>query len=397
MMRRVLFALAAALFSALLGALFNHGLAFVIHWQQQAHWLVFLLPVVLIVTQLSEFRLSRTTQEHALLVTRFRLSPDTVAGFLTGPLTWLSHLGGASVGREGVAIRLGRSVAETLSQFPFFGRAGLSGLLILRVGSAAGFAAVFGTPVSSVVFAYEAFRTQSSQLGNESGSVAIDWMSVFCVGSAAALSHFFAEHLFFVTHPQWLVEPFNLSWKVFAFLLLLSLAFYWFAKAHLKILEVLSARLAQRRALTMMIAFLLSCLLFTSFVAPYRNLGSHFLDSFFSPQAQTATAGVWDWLFKWLATVASVALGFKGGEVTPLLAIGALLSCALSALIGVAAKPIAVAGFSGLFAAVLRVPLTGAVLAIEVFGWSGWAAAVVCVLLLVWSRCWDHKVTNSAH
>ena len=44
---------------------------------------------------------------------------------------------------------------------------------------------------------------------------------------------------------------------------------------------------------------------------------------------------------------------------------------------------IAVAGYSGLFAAILRVPVAGAVLAIELFGANGWSGAVVCLMLLL--------------
>lgn len=400
-MPRVLFALAAALLSALLGALFNHGLELVIHWQQQAQWLVFLLPVVLIVTQMSESRLFQMNQEHSSQDNRFHLSSETLAGFLTGPLTWLSHLCGASVGREGVAIRLGRSVAEALSQVPVFVKLGLSGALVLRVGSAAGFAAVFGTPFASIVFAYEAFGAKADTVLDDAGSTPKGGTSFFCVSIAAVLSHFFAEHLFFVTHPHWIVESFELSWKLFVFLFSLSLAFYWFATVHIKLLKFLSACFARlsvrRRASFFALVFVFSFLLFTPFFASHRNLGSHFLNSLFSMPAETVAASVWDWFFKWLATLASVAFGFKGGEVTPLLAIGSLLSFALSALLGVSAKPIAVAGFSGLFAAVLRVPLTGAVLALEVFGVSGWPAAFVCALLLLWSWCWDRRLMDGAH
>jgi H+/Cl- antiporter ClcA len=68
-----------------------------------------------------------------------------VPAYLIIPATWLSHLAGASVGREGTAVTMGRVFGEKISGHELFPKAGM----------AAGFASVFGTPLAGAFFALE--------------------------------------------------------------------------------------------------------------------------------------------------------------------------------------------------------------------------------------------------
>ena len=65
--------------------------------------------------------------------------------YLIIPGSWLSHLAGASVGREGVAVNMGKVLGEKISALDVFPKAGM----------AAGFASVFGTPLAGAFFALE--------------------------------------------------------------------------------------------------------------------------------------------------------------------------------------------------------------------------------------------------
>ena len=69
----------------------------------------------------------------------------SVPAYLIIPATWLSHLAGASVGREGTAVTMGRVLGEKISSSEIFAKAGM----------AAGFASVFGTPLAGAFFAPE--------------------------------------------------------------------------------------------------------------------------------------------------------------------------------------------------------------------------------------------------
>ena len=66
--------------------------------------------------------------------------------------TWLAHLFGASVGREGVAVQLGATVANQFQQW-FSSKRNRQILLI--IGMASGFAGLFGTPLAATFFAIE--------------------------------------------------------------------------------------------------------------------------------------------------------------------------------------------------------------------------------------------------
>ena len=74
----------------------------------------------------------------------------TVGIFITSAI---SHLFGASVGREGAALQIGGGIAAFLSRK--FGLSKEDTQILVRVGMAAVFSAVFGTPLAAVLFALE--------------------------------------------------------------------------------------------------------------------------------------------------------------------------------------------------------------------------------------------------
>ena len=69
--------------------------------------------------------------------------------------TWLGHLLGASVGREGVAVQIASAGASLLT--PALQRQ-QDRRRLLVAGVAAGFAGLFCTPLAAVFFALELFR-----------------------------------------------------------------------------------------------------------------------------------------------------------------------------------------------------------------------------------------------
>jgi H+/Cl- antiporter ClcA len=79
--------------------------------------------------------------------------------------TVVTHLFGGSAGREGTAVQMGGSIASTLARPLGLGAGELRTLLM--AGIAAGFGAVFGTPVAGAVFAVEVLvigRIESASL-----------------------------------------------------------------------------------------------------------------------------------------------------------------------------------------------------------------------------------------
>jgi H+/Cl- antiporter ClcA len=112
----------------------------------------------------------------------------------------------------------------------------------------------------------------------------------------------------------------------------------------------------------------------------YAGLGTVLID-----EAFVHALPAQDVALKALFTSWSIGTGFKGGEVTPLFAIGASLGNALSVWmapwLSVPLSFMAALGWVGVFAAATRTPLACTVMAMELFGWAlAPHAALVCWL-----------------
>jgi H+/Cl- antiporter ClcA len=91
-----------------------------------------------------------------------------------------------------------------------------------------------------------------------------------------------------------------------------------------------------------------------------------------SIQSSFSAAGAepYSWILKLIFTSVSIGSGFKGGEVTPLLFIGAALGNFMARYIFFSAHVdlFAAMGFSAVFGAASNTPLTSTILGIEMFG-----------------------------
>jgi H+/Cl- antiporter ClcA len=97
----------------------------------------------------------------------------------------------------------------------------------------------------------------------------------------------------------------------------------------------------------------------------FLNLGLPWLDQIFHGGQAVPS---WAFLVKLAFTVVTVGFGFKGGEVTPLFVIGALLGAACAGILHVPVPLLAAVGFIGVFAAASNTPLASTLMGIELFG-----------------------------
>ena len=93
-------------------------------------------------------------------------------------------------------------------------------------------------------------------------------------------------------------------------------------------------------------------------------------------------------LVKLLLTALLLVCGFKGGEITPTLCIGATLGCLVGVWLGGDAGFLAALGMVVLFAACTDCPLAAVLLGVEAFGFGGilWYIAGAAVAYLLTSR-----------
>jgi H+/Cl- antiporter ClcA len=284
-----------------------------------------------------------------------RLAPLAIAG------TWVAHLFGASVGREGVGLQVAGALTDATLR-----RTDESTRRIALVASlAAGFAAVFGVPAAGAVFALEIAGPRRRSLP-----------VVVAVAVAAGTGHLVVSGLGH-HHGSWPQLRLSLSALDLLRLLLLGVAmaltgrlFHWAVRR----VRALGARRSRwLRASVGGVAVLLGALVFGR---DYLGLSV--------PLAVTAVAGVntswWRGFIKIGFTAVSLGAGFPGGEVTPLFVIGATTAAAVSSAIGLNVSAGAAVGFVTVFASVAAVPVTGVVLAVELFGWAMFWPVVMATL-----------------
>ncbi|MEY4064134.1 MAG: hypothetical protein RIR26_342 [Pseudomonadota bacterium] len=382
MLLHLFFLSVLALVSAFLARVFTVGLEGALAAQASFPYLVFLLPVVLFVTRFSERVLERLARSE----NGEPRHKDVLQGYAVVPLTWLSHCAGASVGREGVAVQLGRSVAKTLASVTAVQGPWCREEALFKYGVASGFAAIFGTPFAAAVFAFEFFRTQNPEPRQ------VKWMNAareaVPVFFSAFLSHQFATRLFGMRHTQFLVPNFEFSSAFFAFVMIVVLGAFFAARLHEAMTRSMKTLFFSWHQRHMLLAYVPSVLLLVVLslppFIPHRNLGTYFIEGVLSHAQSPLQPSGWEWWCKSFVTSLSVAAGFRGGEVTPLFSMGVLLAYPLSFLFKVPAAKAAATGFASLFACVMRAPWTGVILSFELFGWEGGlGGALVCALLAI--------------
>jgi H+/Cl- antiporter ClcA len=274
--------------------------------------------------------------------------------------TLVTHLFGGSAGREGTAVQMGGSIASAFARWLRPGAEGVR--VLLMAGVAAGFGAVFGTPLAGAVFAAEV-------------------LTVGRVRYAALLPCLVAAFVADATCRAWGIEhtAYRVQFPDITALLLLkvlvaAVAFgaasrLFVALSHgmsaftKKIIPCAPLRPALGGALVIEL-FLLAG------TRDYLGLGvtgapgAITIASFFtSPEIHP-----WSWLWKLAFTVVTLGTGFKGGEVTPLFFIGAALGNVLAGVLGAPTDLFAAFGFVAIFAGATKTPLACTLMGIELFG-----------------------------
>ncbi len=284
-----------------------------------------------------------------------RLAPLVLLG------TLVTHLFGGSAGREGTAVQMGGGVAGGLARRLRLGSDATS--LMLRCGMAAGFGAVFGTPLGGAIFAVEVVRTGLPRLGWIIPVLAASFLGDrTCQLLGAVHSHFHVG--------QASVNPLLIG-KVVAAALAFGLAARLFAQLHHVSKKFFTSHI--RNPVLRPVAGALIVMVVAWVTGAHDCLG---LGVERGPQGGASIlaaftpggADSFDWLKKTVLTVLTVGSGFKGGEVTPLFFVGSTLGNALSLLLSAPPDLFAALGFIAVFAAASKTPLACTVMGAELFG-----------------------------
>jgi H+/Cl- antiporter ClcA len=347
----------------------------------RARWdhphLLFLLPVAGAAIGLLYHLLGKSVEAGNNLIVEQIHAPGGGVPSRMAPLvlvgTVVTHLFGGSAGREGTAVQMGGSIASTACRWFKLPAADVRTLLM--VGVAAGFGAVFGTPLTGAIFAVEVLA-----LGRMSydalvpcliGAVAGDWAN-----TAWGVGHTHYHVAAFATHARSTTTAgvsAALLGKVALAAMAFGLASVLFAELAHSLARVFKwavpspvLRPAVGGAIVIALVYALGTRDYLGLgvtTDPHTPGGVSIL-SCFHPGGATP----WSWWWKILFTAVTLSSGFKGGEVTPLFFVGAALGNTLAWLLGAPVDLFAALGFIAVFAGATNTPLACTVMAVELFG-----------------------------
>ena len=374
--RWLVICIAIAMLVGSASAIFLHSMEWATQTREANHWLIWGLPFAGFAVGWLYLKFGSSVEAGNNLLIEEVHQPKSTVPLRMAPMvllgTVVSHLFGASVGREGTAVQMGGSLADQLSK-PFR-LTQEERSTVLLAGISAGFASVFGTPIAGAVFGLEVVM-----LGR------IRYQSLLPCFIAAILADRVTT-LWGVHHTHYAVasiptaSALNLTAVVVAGAVF-GLAGMVFSKG----LQVSGAFIKQRityaplRPLFGGIA--IAAVVWFADAWRFAGLGlPSIVQAFEQPVAP------WDFAAKMGLTIASLASGFKGGEVTPLFFVGATLGNALAPLLNLPLPMLAALGFVAVFAAAANTPIACTLMAMELFGADiGVFAALACSVSYLFS------------
>ena len=269
--------------------------------------------------------------------------------------TWLTHLFGGSAGREGVAIQIGASVANYLGDLA----KAKNRHIMVMVGMAAGFSGLFQTPLAATLFAVEVIVV---------GSIYYQAILPALIASlvAAQTSHFLGLEKFSYAVTKLPTLNLLIIMKLVVIGIAFGLTGFLFSWLLGKTKASLGTLLPNPYLRIAVGSVILSVLFVVFDQGRYSGLGSNLISTTFSGGPIFA----WDFIVKLLLTILTLSIGFQGGEVTPLFAIGATLGMLLGALMGLPLTFVAALGYAAVFAAATNTFFAPILIGCEVFGFS---------------------------
>jgi H+/Cl- antiporter ClcA len=245
---------------------------------------------------------------------------------------------------------------------------------MLTAGIAAGFGAVFGTPLAGAIFALEVLA-----IGRIQYDALLACLIAAIIGDLTVSAwgiHHTAYHIDIVPAAQNALSPYFhldilLLLKVIVAAVVFGITSRLFAQAVHTVKSTLNKFIPAKWLIPVIGGVLIIALTFVVGKPDYLSLGvdGEYPGAVTIPSAfQPNGAGTWSWLWKTIYTAITLGTGFKGGEVTPLFYIGATLGNTLSQLMDAPVSLFAALGFIAVFAGATNTPLACTIMGVELFG-----------------------------
>lgn len=357
-------------------ALFLWLLGWAIHYRFAHAWLLYLLPLAGVAIHFLYKLYGQSAERGNNLIIDEIHKPGAGVPKRMAPLilvtTVITHLFGGSAGREGTAVQIGGSIANWLGGLFKLQPAEMR--MVLTAGVAAGFGAVFGTPLAGAIFAIEVIT-----IGRIQYSALLPCLIAGLIGDATVAAwgvQHTPYHIRYFTDGQsiyghHLAVNFWLLFKTIVASVFFGLAAMAFAKAVHTVKQVTAALVKTAWLIPVCGGVAIIVLTFMLGKPDYLSLG---VEAQY-PGAVTIVsafeqggAHFFSWFWKLIYTAITLGTGFKGGEVTPLFYIGATLGNTLGQIMNAPVSLFAALGFIAVFAGATNTPLACTFMGIELFG-----------------------------
>lgn len=263
--------------------------------------------------------------------------------------TWLTHLFGGSAGREGVAVQLGAITAYHTTK--------KQNVLPLSdwipIGMAAGFSALFQTPLAATLFALEVLQKGKFNI------------RLFLPTLLASYTAYYISNLLHLSHTTFEISSQIPQVSIFS-VLLLSIIFGFVGMLFAWGLHTTKQAYTSWKLTIYKKVILSSCILailLYIFQGRYSGLGTNLIQFTFENEPIYA----YDWFLKLFFTIFTLSIGFQGGEVTPLFSIGTCLGVWIAPFLGLPNTFCAILGYCAVFSAATKTILTPICIGLELF------------------------------
>ena len=287
----------------------------------------------------------------------------------TAPLIFLStiltHLVGGSAGREGAALQLGASLSAYIGRFLHLDEK--DGRIVVMCGMAAAFSALFGTPLTAVVFAMEVVTVGRMYYAAMVPCLLSAYTSSLVAhGFGLYAIHGYPVHDALELELLPILQVAALGVLCAGLSVLFCKAMHIAPKLYAKYLPDPLIRAAVGGCLVLGLTLLVGS-------QTYNGAGDGVIRQMLAgdtiPEA---------FLLKILFTALTLGAGFRGGEIVPVLFTGCAFGTWAGSMLGLPHDFAGGLGMAALFCGATNCPLSSVFLALELFGGDGLPLYALC-------------------
>lgn len=280
----------------------------------------------------------------------------------TAPLIFISttitHLLGGSSGREGAAIQLGGSISSKIGTW--INLDVKDAHIITMCGMSAAFAALFGTPITAVIFSMEVIS-----VGLMHYSALVPCLLASIIGAEISVKCGIPATKFYVMGATAELLP-NKMINVIILSILCAFLSILFCTVMKKTSSLYKKYFPNKVKRILVGSFLIIGLTYIVGTRDYNGAGMDII-----LKAINGDAKPFAFLIKIIFTSITLGAGFKGGEIVPSFFTGATFGCVAGKILGISPSFGASIGLISVFCGATNCPITSMILSIELFGSEG--------------------------